>query len=600
MTAMIGEHGAIKSAPPRRLGHGAMLALVIFASMVCLVLLTLPDMVKWRFGDADDMMRLQEVRDWLAGQSWFDLTQYRIAPPGGLSMHWSRLLDVPLAAVILMVRPFAGEHLAELSASILVPLITFALIAMTVAAITRRMLASDQPALLAAFFTVANIGTISVARPMRIDHHGWQALCALVMVLALIGDRNRRRAAVAGVFAAFWMHVSLEGIVFTAGCGAWLGLSWIAGRERCRDALPVFLAAAAAASLGFFVSVHGFALFARTFCDAVSPVHIVVLALAAAGSSLAVRLAPDGMIGRGLTLGAVALVAAATYRLWAPQCSGGAFSSLTPLTYRLWYLTVDEGLPLWTQPATLALGWVAFPLVGLIGAAHGLRSASPDRRPLMIDYLAMLVIATLIGIVVMRASAMANLLAIPGSLIIFAPLWKRAQAISSMLARIAVSAAVTILAVPLTPACLVLAAVPYKPTNKPAQEQRIESCLAASNMVHFDALPKSVIMTTLDTSQALIFMSHQSAVGAGYHRNVASMTDVIRFFTADDATAHDIMRVRHARYAFVCPGDGDALTYTKASPAGLASRLEEGEPPLWLKPVQTPGLRYAKVYKLID
>lgn len=35
------------------------------------------------FPDPDDAMRLVQVRDWLAGQSWFDVTQYRLSPPAG-------------------------------------------------------------------------------------------------------------------------------------------------------------------------------------------------------------------------------------------------------------------------------------------------------------------------------------------------------------------------------------------------------------------------------------------------------------------------------------------------------------------------------------
>src|SRR5689334_4542248 len=31
--------------------------------------------------DPDDYMRLQQVRDWLGGQSFFDVAQYRIDPP---------------------------------------------------------------------------------------------------------------------------------------------------------------------------------------------------------------------------------------------------------------------------------------------------------------------------------------------------------------------------------------------------------------------------------------------------------------------------------------------------------------------------------------
>ena len=45
----------------------------------------------------DDAMRLAGVRDLLAGQSWFDLTQHRLDPPQGSPMHWSRLIDAPIA-----------------------------------------------------------------------------------------------------------------------------------------------------------------------------------------------------------------------------------------------------------------------------------------------------------------------------------------------------------------------------------------------------------------------------------------------------------------------------------------------------------------------
>src|SRR5258708_30061868 len=69
----------------------------------------------------DDAMRLAEVRDLLAGQGWFDLTQYRLNPPDGVVMHWSRLIDLPLAMLIRageMVLPIA---IAERVAAIVWP-----------------------------------------------------------------------------------------------------------------------------------------------------------------------------------------------------------------------------------------------------------------------------------------------------------------------------------------------------------------------------------------------------------------------------------------------------------------------------------------------
>lgn len=63
----------------------------------------------WKVGDPDDQMRMLQVRDWLAGQSWWDITQYRMNAPDGGDMHWSRLVDVPLGAVLTILTPFLGQ-----------------------------------------------------------------------------------------------------------------------------------------------------------------------------------------------------------------------------------------------------------------------------------------------------------------------------------------------------------------------------------------------------------------------------------------------------------------------------------------------------------
>ena len=75
-------------------------------------------------GDAlstDDAMRLVEVRDLLAGQCWFDLTQYRLSPPDGVAMHWSRLIDLPLAMLIRAGEIVLPPALAEQVATIVWP-----------------------------------------------------------------------------------------------------------------------------------------------------------------------------------------------------------------------------------------------------------------------------------------------------------------------------------------------------------------------------------------------------------------------------------------------------------------------------------------------
>ena len=75
--------------------------------------------------DTDDAMRLVEVRDLLAGQGWYDLTQHRLDAPYGASMHWSRLIDAPIAGLILLLRPLLGVG-AETAAAYVWPLLMLA------------------------------------------------------------------------------------------------------------------------------------------------------------------------------------------------------------------------------------------------------------------------------------------------------------------------------------------------------------------------------------------------------------------------------------------------------------------------------------------
>ena len=70
--------------------------------------------IQWlSLGDTDDNMRLAQVRALLHGQGWYDLRQYKLNPPGGFDIHWSRIVDLPIAALILILKPFVGVAEAE-------------------------------------------------------------------------------------------------------------------------------------------------------------------------------------------------------------------------------------------------------------------------------------------------------------------------------------------------------------------------------------------------------------------------------------------------------------------------------------------------------
>ena len=108
----------------------------------------------WRFPDPDDQLRLLQVRDWLGGQSWFDVTQYRMNAPDGAPMHWSRWVDLPVASVIIVMTPLFGANVAETTALVVVPLLTLGAVMFLVARVTARLL-SNEHAILAALLPLA-------------------------------------------------------------------------------------------------------------------------------------------------------------------------------------------------------------------------------------------------------------------------------------------------------------------------------------------------------------------------------------------------------------------------------------------------------------
>jgi hypothetical protein len=568
------------------------LLLIWLASAATMITVSWGAIQSWHFPDPDDAMRLAEVRDWMAGQSWFDVSQHRMNLPAGLSMHWSRWLDVPLAGLITLLKPLLGQRAAETVAMVAVPLVTLGATQALVAGIARHR-AGAVAGLLAAACCLLSIGAWYAMRPLRIDHHGWQIVAGLGLVLALIARRDGRGAVFAGLCAAAWVHISLEGLAFTAGAAAWLGLRWIFVRNEGYR-LPIFLGTLASAELALYLSVHGFSLIHQTFCDQFSPVHLAALSVAALLTFSVTRFAPQSPPIRLWMMAVAALMTGALYRFCAPQCAGGPFAMLGPLGYHLWYLNVPEGVPLWHLGRDIGLLWGLFPWIGLAGATVACLRSTTNRAE-AIDYAALLAIATAIGMLVTRAGAFANLLAIPGAITVILLLIARTEP-WPLPARI-FSRTVAILA--LCPAGVAVAAMlaskpaPAAPASATKSDPR---CGLPDSLKLLDALPRTTILAPLDLGPTLLIGTHQATVTGPYHRDPQALEDVLRFFTAGDA--HAIALRRHAGYVAFCANDGEMAAMAKFAPHGLAAALLHNRAPSWLWPIPLTGSASLKLYSI--
>jgi len=383
---------------------------LVFALFAVLAVLTdISGIAALRFPDPDDTLRLVQVRDLIAGQGWFDLHQHRVdALDGGVPMHWSRLVDIPLAAAILALRPFIGQPAAEMAALVGVPLLTFFCAVLLAMRIAWRFFGREA-ATLTGLALALSVPVVSQMRPLRIDHHGWQVVLALAAVNALMAKSPRLGGWLAGLALAAWLSVSIEGLPLAAvivGLTAW---RWLR-RAADKTWLVATMQGLAFGSAALFLATRGLSDLAA-HCDAIAPIHLAVFAWGAGALSALAALAPRTRLHTLAGFGAVGAGALTLLLSVAPQCAGGGFAELDPLVRQYWYLGVAEGLPVWQHPLGEALQVVVPPVIGIWAAIRLARGASGKAREWWADYALLLSAALLIAVAVTRAGAVAGALA---------------------------------------------------------------------------------------------------------------------------------------------------------------------------------------------
>jgi len=542
--------------------------------------------------DADDYLRLQQVRDWLAGQSFFDVTQYRIDPPHGVAMHWSRIVDLPLAGLILLLKPVLGAALAERVTAAVVPLVTLAGSMVAVALIGARV-AGRRAALIAVMLAATTPFLLFHVMPLRIDHHGWQTMLGLFAVGACFDPAPRRGGITAGICAALWLAISLEGLPMVAAMAALLAFRFVVEGEAhgATHRFRGFAGALAMAGVMLFAAFHGSGAYGEPWCDAVSPAWFGPLALAPAlaalGSNAAARRGRAMRLALLLVAGGVgvALLAATV-----PVCLRGPFATLDPLVRTYWYENVVEGLPIWRQPLNNATLLIGFPPIGIFGALLARRQAASEAaRRNWLALASLMMAAYAVSLLVQRAGGFAHGIALAGAGALLARLLDRIGQWKLALARIPATAA-AIFALSPVGAMVTLDLAAGTAFRPPDKAEKVPACLPPCD--RFGALarlPRATILTGLDITPRLLVLTPHSYAGSGHHRDQAAIGRVISAFIGPPQVAHAIMARRGIDYLLIDPAGNEAEIYTKAAPDGLMAHLLRDDVPAWLEPVPLVG-----------
>lgn len=555
-----------------------------------------------RFPDPDDTLRLVQVRDLIAGQGWFDLVQHRAdAPGGGVLMHWSRLVDLPLALVILLLTPVVGSANAEVAALVIVPLITLG-IAMLLAARIAWRLMGDEETNFTALIVALSVPVIAQLTPLRIDHHGWQLVCILAALNGLMARSPVIGGRVIGASLAALLAISVEGLPLSVVFCAVLGWRWL--RDRSESVWLVHtMRALALGSVAIFLGTRGLNDLV-THCDAISPAHLGIFAWGALALGVLARFEPVPMavrlLGFGITgAGALAIVATA-----APQCAtGGGFAELDPLVREHWYVHILEGMPVWMQKLEVALQYAIVPFIGLY-ATIALASRSRDwLRSFWRDYALILGGAILVSLLVARAGAAACLIAAP-------PLawqlnrWLRMlRTVERPLPRVAGLVAVACALMPTLPLTISDLIVPESQASTGRNFEAINhlkwsDCKIDASTDILNALEPGEAFVPLHTAPQFLVYSHHSVIATGHHRGSPAMKQVIQIAMGSSEEARAIMAARGTKYVFVCPFLIEPNNYAHAAPDGFMAALVENRAPAWLEPVEAAPETTLRIWKI--
>lgn len=564
--------------------------------------------IRWlALSDTDDNLRFAEVKAWLGGQAWFDLRQYKLAPPEGLNVHWSRIVDLPIAGLILIFQPLFGSFTAQRIACAVAPMLALGPALWAIILAVRRLVHPRAYPIAFAILMCAQ-SALFMWMPLRIDHHGWQLAMLLLVVAGLADPDARRGGATAGLATAVSFGIGLELIPMMAIAGASIALRW-AWRETEDGRAETGRMAAYAITLGggCAIAFGGFASYdnRQMVCDVLSPVYLSTLLLT---SALLLGLAfvrSDSRALRFALLAAAGAAIAAFFAISFPQCLGRP-EHISPELERLWFANIREVKPLTTKPwrDALQIGWL--PVTGTIGA---LITAWRLRRTPAAAVWASIALLSLFATLGLgwqsRFGPQAQVMALFGATALGWHILPRTLESGSSLVRVAGTlAAFFALSGQLAQ---FVAMIP--PTAKENRQARIQSqpnrgkprqCSTIPALAQLDKLPAATMLTFIDLGPRLIAMTRHSAIAGPYHRNGQAILDVLHSFRATSPeVAHAVMKRRGATMLLLCPGMSESTIYAARAPHGFYAQLIGGNIPAWLEPVDLPANSPFKLWRTV-
>ncbi len=563
------------------------------AFAVLVVLMT----ISGHYEGSDDVMRWVGVRDLLAGQSWFDTYQHRLGPDGGTLMHWSRLVDAPIAGLYVAFRSVLPPNIAFQMTAFVWPALLAAL-TLWAFAVTGGVLGRREGAISALVIGVLTLEHSRKFDYFSFDHHNLQILLFAASLAFFVLRKHKLYSAwMLGICLALSVSVGTESILQVALIAVFCAIDWISNGLSARRrtigfgaALVFTLALTSLVTTGrdgfFFLS-----------CDALTlsvalPATVAAIGLLAAawiGSGWSV----PGRFGACLAVGVMTLALAFAF---APYCLSNPIDALPQDMRDYWLSQVAEAQNISVVLERHRGEAIALMAMSLLTMGAAIAFALRSRAGL--DYTLFLVLIAAGFVVFLYQTRMMTFLSV--SLVavqaqILRVLYCSYARDRRMIAGLAMVAFV-ICASPKVgislerqigalsgPAFSATAAAVGQDTSATGASCRVPQAYAA-----LQDLPKGMVLVDFDFAANVLRYTDHSVLGGNYHRNQAGILAQIDLFRSDASEIAPRLGALGVDYVMLCASSSRAEFWAWASDGkGLQTRLIEGEVPNYLNRI--PG-----------